>query len=162
MTQKWWGTKRLDYALYCPEGLANFPTNALPHLFHASYWESSDAIAFILRQLGRFDLPLSTNEDKECTSFRPGQPREKWNKKRTSVKLKVRISFSILGIWFYSIIIEWLLNYCLKVRKFRELVVVSERRCQSQSKRFDREGRCAASAGRTIHVQPHWCYCTDR
>jgi hypothetical protein len=51
VTQKWWGTKRLDYALYCPEGLANFPTNALPHLFHASYWESSDVIAFILRQV---------------------------------------------------------------------------------------------------------------
>jgi len=44
--QKWWGTKRLDYALYCPEGLTNFPTNALPHIFHASYWESPDVIAF--------------------------------------------------------------------------------------------------------------------
>ncbi|XP_011135818.1 protein retinal degeneration B isoform X4 [Harpegnathos saltator] len=88
LTQKWWGTKRLDYALYCPEGLANFPTNALPHLFHASYWESSDVIAFILRQLGRFDLQLLGNEDKDLTCFRPGQPREKWNKKRTSVKLK--------------------------------------------------------------------------
>ncbi|XP_012231458.1 protein retinal degeneration B isoform X8 [Linepithema humile] len=87
LTQKWWGTKRLDYALYCPEGLANFPTNALPHLFHASYWESSDVIAFILRQLGRFDLPLLGNDEKDL-SFRPGQPREKWNKKRTSVKLK--------------------------------------------------------------------------
>lgn len=41
----------MDYALYCPEGLANFPTNSLPHLFHASYWESSDVIAFILRQV---------------------------------------------------------------------------------------------------------------
>lgn len=89
VTQKWWGNKRLDYALYCPEGLANFPTNALPHLFHASYWESSDVIAFILRQLGRFDSPLLTNEEKDLSCFRPGQPREKWNKKRTSVKLKV-------------------------------------------------------------------------
>ncbi|KAG7188206.1 hypothetical protein KM043_016080 [Ampulex compressa] len=88
LTQKWWGTKRIDYALYCPEGLANFPTNALPHLFHASYWESSDVIAFILRQLGRFDLPLLANEEKDLMCFRPGQPREKWNKKRTSVKLK--------------------------------------------------------------------------
>ena len=48
---KWWGTKRLDYAMYCPEGLSNFPANALPHLFHASYWESADVIAFILRQV---------------------------------------------------------------------------------------------------------------
>ena len=32
---KWWGGRRIDYALYCPEGLANFPTNSLPHLFHS-------------------------------------------------------------------------------------------------------------------------------
>ena len=51
VSQKWWGNKRLDYALYCPEGLSNFPTNALPHLFHASYWESYDVVAFILRQV---------------------------------------------------------------------------------------------------------------
>ncbi|XP_018317926.1 protein retinal degeneration B isoform X5 [Mycetomoellerius zeteki] len=88
MMQKWWGTKRLDYALYCPEGLTNFPTNALPHIFHASYWESPDVIAFILRQLGRVDAPLLGNEEKDLTCFRPGQPREKWNKKRTSVKIK--------------------------------------------------------------------------
>ncbi|PSN38012.1 Protein retinal degeneration B [Blattella germanica] len=89
LTLKWWGPKRLDYALYCPEGLANFPTNALPHLFHASYWESSDVIAFILRQLGRIDLvPTSGHDDKEFTTFSPSQPREKWIKKRTSVKLK--------------------------------------------------------------------------
>lgn len=79
----------MDYALYCPEGLSNFPTNALPHLFHASYWESSDVIAFILRQVGHFEgIPLSGVEDRE-PSFRPGQPREKWIRKRTSVKLKV-------------------------------------------------------------------------
>lgn len=79
----------MDYALYCPEGLSNFPTNALPHLFHASYWESCDVIAFILRQVGHFEsLPHSGNEDRE-PSFRPGQPREKWIRKRTSVKLKV-------------------------------------------------------------------------
>ncbi|XP_055846678.1 protein retinal degeneration B isoform X7 [Episyrphus balteatus] len=89
MQQKWWGTKRLDYALYCPEGLSNFPAHALPHLFHASYWESSDVIAFILRQIGKFEgLPLVGFEDKDNLSFRPGQPREKWIRKRTSVKLK--------------------------------------------------------------------------
>ena len=32
-------------------GLANFPTNSLPHLFHSSYWESSDVISFMLRQI---------------------------------------------------------------------------------------------------------------
>lgn len=89
LQQKWWGTKRLDYALYCPEGLSNFPAHALPHLFHASYWESSDVIAFILRQIGKFEgIPMVGFEDKDNLSFRPGQPREKWIKKRTSVKLK--------------------------------------------------------------------------
>lgn len=89
MQQRWWGSKRLDYALYCPEGLSNFPAHALPHLFHASYWESSDVIAFILRQLGRFDNSmLSGHDDKDISTFRPSQPREKWIKKRTSVKLK--------------------------------------------------------------------------
>lgn len=88
LQQKWWGGKRMDYALYCPEGLSNFPTNALPHLFHASYWESCDVIAFILRQIGGIEAsPIAGTEERE-SSFRPGQPREKWNKKRTSVKLK--------------------------------------------------------------------------
>lgn len=89
LQQRWWGSKRMDYALYCPEGLSNFPAHALPHLFHASYWESSDVIAFILRQIGRFDINGLTGDDiKEGSSFKPGQAREKWNKKRTSVKLK--------------------------------------------------------------------------
>lgn len=90
LQQKWWGNKRLDYALYCPEGLSNFPTNALPHLFHASYWESCDVIAFILRQVGGFEgmsNVVGIEEGREST-FKPGQPREKWSKKRTSVKLK--------------------------------------------------------------------------
>ncbi|XP_076263380.1 retinal degeneration B isoform X4 [Rhynchophorus ferrugineus] len=90
LQQKWWGGKRLDYALYCPEGLSNFPTNALPHLFHASYWESCDVIAFILRQVGGIEGggEVAGVEEGRESVFRPGQPREKWNKKRTSVKLK--------------------------------------------------------------------------
>ena len=87
--KKWWGDKRVDFALYCPEGLANFPTNALPHLFHASYWESADVISFILRQLTHQDDQTSTSiGGKETFSFRPNQAREKWIKKRTSVKIK--------------------------------------------------------------------------
>ncbi|GAB6028613.1 hypothetical protein CHUAL_004450 [Chamberlinius hualienensis] len=89
ITQKWWGQKRLDYDLYCPEGLTNFPINALPHIFHASYWESSDVIAFILRQISRMDTGIHHgNIEKEGNIFSPSQPREKWTKKRTSVKLK--------------------------------------------------------------------------
>lgn len=86
---RWWGTKRLDYALYCPDGLTTFPAHALPHLFHASYWESNDVIAFILRQIGRLEhSTFSCSDDKEISTFRPAQPREKWMRKRTSVKLK--------------------------------------------------------------------------
>ncbi|EDW48802.1 GM17640 [Drosophila sechellia] len=72
------------------QGLSNFPAHALPHLFHASYWESPDVIAFILRQIGKFEgIPfVGSNDDKDNASFHPGQPREKWIKKRTSVKLK--------------------------------------------------------------------------
>ncbi|KAG5874802.1 hypothetical protein JTB14_012438 [Gonioctena quinquepunctata] len=88
LQQKWWGGKRMDYALYCPEGLSNFPTNALPHLFHASYWESSDVIAFILRQIGGIDVTSLPGDNEREQIFKPGQPREKWIRKRTSVKLK--------------------------------------------------------------------------
>ncbi|KAJ0021961.1 hypothetical protein NQD34_009451 [Periophthalmus magnuspinnatus] len=50
ISSTWWGSKRLDFALYCPDVLTSFPTVALPHLFHASYWESTDVAAFVLRQ----------------------------------------------------------------------------------------------------------------
>jgi len=87
--ESWLGEKRLDYALYCPEGLANFPTNALPHLFHASYWESVDVISFILRQLTHHEEHSSFSRgDSSHQNFIPKQAREKWIKKRTSVKIK--------------------------------------------------------------------------
>lgn len=104
---KWWGGRRLDYALYCPEGLANFPTNCLPHLFHSSYWESADVISFILRKLvgGGTAWGLSSASagisvtDGICSAFAghaglpsdmftPNLLREKWIKKRTSVKIR--------------------------------------------------------------------------
>lgn len=44
-----------------------------------------------LSKLGRVDLvPAIGNEEKDLASFSPSQPREKWIKKRTSVKLKVQ------------------------------------------------------------------------
>ncbi|CAG0923782.1 unnamed protein product [Notodromas monacha] len=88
ISQKWWGNKRIDYALYCPEGLASFPTVALPHLFHASYWESHDVIAFILRQLVHADPSADSGDERETKVFSPCQPREQWLKKRTIVKIK--------------------------------------------------------------------------
>ena len=90
---RWWGSKRLDYALYCPEGLANFPTNSLPHLFHASFWESADAISFILRCVVGQETGLPHTGDTQgpdSAGFAPRQAREKWLKKRTSVKVRNR------------------------------------------------------------------------
>ncbi|XP_026575121.1 membrane-associated phosphatidylinositol transfer protein 2 isoform X3 [Pseudonaja textilis] len=86
---KWWGTKRIDYALYCPDALTAFPTVALPHLFHASYWESTDVVSFLLRQVMRHENGSILEVDgKEISVFTPSKPREKWLRKRTHVKLR--------------------------------------------------------------------------
>uniref|UniRef100_A0A8D0CVU2 Phosphatidylinositol transfer protein membrane associated 2 n=1 Tax=Sander lucioperca TaxID=283035 RepID=A0A8D0CVU2_SANLU len=86
---RWWGTKRLDFALYCPDALTAFPTVALPHLFHASYWESTDVVSFLLRQVMRHENSSILELDgKEVTEFTPSKPREKWLRKRTLVKIR--------------------------------------------------------------------------
>ncbi|XP_069789642.1 membrane-associated phosphatidylinositol transfer protein 2 isoform X6 [Narcine bancroftii] len=86
---KWWGTKRVDYALYCPDALTAFPTVALPHLFHASYWESTDVVSFLLRQIMRHENASVLELDgKEVSEFSPSKPREKWLRKRTHVKIR--------------------------------------------------------------------------
>ncbi|KAF6724874.1 Membrane-associated phosphatidylinositol transfer protein 3 [Oryzias melastigma] len=85
----WWGSKRLDYALYCPDVLTAFPTVALPHLFHASYWESTDVAAFVLRQLMQCDCVKTQEADNlDSAPFSPSSPREKWLRRRTHVKLR--------------------------------------------------------------------------
>ncbi|XP_013878331.1 membrane-associated phosphatidylinositol transfer protein 3 isoform X2 [Austrofundulus limnaeus] len=89
ISSSWWGSKRLDFALYCPDVLTAFPTVALPHLFHASYWESTDIAAFILRQLMRCDCVKTQEVDSlDSASFSPSSPREKWLRRRTHVKLR--------------------------------------------------------------------------
>ncbi|XP_061672325.1 membrane-associated phosphatidylinositol transfer protein 2-like isoform X2 [Syngnathoides biaculeatus] len=86
---RWWGTKRMDFALYCPDALTAFPTVALPHLFHASYWESTDVVSFLLRQVMRHDSSSILELDgKEVSEFTPSKPREKWLRKRTHVKIR--------------------------------------------------------------------------
>ncbi|KAG9333202.1 hypothetical protein JZ751_012983 [Albula glossodonta] len=86
---RWWGTKRIDFALYCPDALTAFPTVALPHLFHASYWESTDAVSFLLRQVMRHENSSILELDgKEVSEFTPSKPREKWLRKRTHVKIR--------------------------------------------------------------------------
>lgn len=89
ITVKWWGTKRIDYALYCPEVLTAFPTVALPHLFHASYWESTDVVAFILRQVMRYEsVNVKESAGLDPAALSPANSREKWLRKRTQVKLR--------------------------------------------------------------------------
>uniref|UniRef100_A0AAR2LMX8 Membrane-associated phosphatidylinositol transfer protein 3 n=1 Tax=Pygocentrus nattereri TaxID=42514 RepID=A0AAR2LMX8_PYGNA len=89
ISSSWWGSKRLDYALYCPDVLTAFPTVALPHLFHASYWESTDVVAFLLRQVMRCDCVKAQEADSsDSTSFSLSSPREKWLRRRTHVKLR--------------------------------------------------------------------------
>ncbi|XP_069475755.1 membrane-associated phosphatidylinositol transfer protein 2 isoform X3 [Ambystoma mexicanum] len=86
---RWWGAKRIDYALYCPDALTAFPTIALPHLFHASYWESTDVVSFLLRQVMRHESSsILELVGKEVSVFSPSKPREKWLRKRTHVKLR--------------------------------------------------------------------------
>ncbi|XP_061734262.1 membrane-associated phosphatidylinositol transfer protein 3 isoform X1 [Nerophis ophidion] len=89
ISSSWWGSKRLDYSLYCPDVLTAFPTVALPHLFHASYWESTDVAAFVLRQLMRCDFMKTQEADSlDSAPFSPSSPREKWLRRRTHVKLR--------------------------------------------------------------------------
>ncbi|XP_045078482.1 membrane-associated phosphatidylinositol transfer protein 2 isoform X2 [Coregonus clupeaformis] len=89
VASRWWGNKRMDFALYCPDALTAFPTVALPHLFHASYWESTDVVSFLLRQVMRHENSSILELDgKEVTEFKPSKPREKWLRKRTHVKIR--------------------------------------------------------------------------
>ncbi|XP_077336583.1 membrane-associated phosphatidylinositol transfer protein 3 isoform X2 [Lithobates pipiens] len=89
VTANWWGTKRIDYALYCPDVLTAFPTVALPHLFHASYWESTDVAAFILRQLMRYEsVQIQQKEGIDTMNMSPSSRQEKWLRKRNHVKLR--------------------------------------------------------------------------
>lgn len=89
IASRWWGTKRVDFALYCPDALTAFPTVALPHLFHASYWESTDVVSFLLRQVMRHENSSILELDgKEVSEFTPSKPREKWIRKRTHVKIR--------------------------------------------------------------------------
>ncbi|XP_049326821.1 membrane-associated phosphatidylinositol transfer protein 2 isoform X10 [Astyanax mexicanus] len=90
---RWWGTKRLDFALYCPDALTAFPTVALPHLFHASYWESTDVVSFLLRQVMRHESSSVLElHGREVSEFTPSRPREKWMRKRTHVKIRQNVT----------------------------------------------------------------------
>uniref|UniRef100_A0A915ICV0 DDHD domain-containing protein n=1 Tax=Romanomermis culicivorax TaxID=13658 RepID=A0A915ICV0_ROMCU len=91
----WWGDKRLDYALHCPEGLGTFPVVALPGIIHSSFWESHDVVAFLIRQSAYYPSDggdSSSNSDynnrRKLTLFTPSKPTEKWIKRTTSFKIR--------------------------------------------------------------------------
>ncbi|KAK3581976.1 hypothetical protein CHS0354_003237 [Potamilus streckersoni] len=94
VSSKWWGSKRIDCVLYSPEVLHSFPIPALPPLFHASFWESTDVAAFIIRQVLRPDsiygeMAYSTEKSPERSqTVQDNHPKEKWQKRRTLYKVK--------------------------------------------------------------------------
>ncbi|KAF8567549.1 hypothetical protein P879_04563 [Paragonimus westermani] len=49
--RNWWGQTRIDYSVHCPEGIQSLLARARAPIFHASYWESTDVAAFLLRQI---------------------------------------------------------------------------------------------------------------
>ncbi|OQV25243.1 Membrane-associated phosphatidylinositol transfer protein 1 [Hypsibius exemplaris] len=88
ISRHWWGNKRIDYALYCPDGATSLPTSALPHLFHASFWESLDVVSFMIRQIFQPDNSFPNDDNAFRLSFSSDRPTEKWLRRRTSIKLK--------------------------------------------------------------------------
>nr|XP_032823820.1 membrane-associated phosphatidylinositol transfer protein 2-like isoform X2 [Petromyzon marinus] len=85
---RWWGVKRIDYWLHCPEAVRPFPAVSSAQLSHTSYLESMDVAAFLLQQVlgpGRVGATQQMSQD---GSSSPCKPLEKWLKKRTSVKIR--------------------------------------------------------------------------
>jgi hypothetical protein len=73
------------------------PAHVLPIVFHSSYWESRDVMAFILRQITRnqenyhfYNTHTSTNHH---SLFAPEQPTERWLHRTTAVKIRVILKF---------------------------------------------------------------------
>jgi len=85
----WWGTKRIDYVLTGPEGLQQFPVSTLMSLCYNSYWESKDLVTFILWQILYMHRTVTPCvEISDTDHFTLLQPKEKWLKKRTKMKIK--------------------------------------------------------------------------
>ncbi|CAF1268379.1 unnamed protein product [Rotaria sordida] len=89
--QNWWGSRRVDYIVYCPEFLMSQPAHVLPIVFHSSYWESRDVMSFILRNITRnqeqFQFFNSQTNMNPC-SFAPVKPTERWLHRTTGVKIR--------------------------------------------------------------------------
>ncbi|KRZ92612.1 Membrane-associated phosphatidylinositol transfer protein 3, partial [Trichinella sp. T8] len=86
LLSKWWGCKRLDYALFSPVDLIKLPLASLSDIFHASFWESKDVCAFILRQFICGDV--FWNENRQAGSLVEAKSADKWLKWHTTLKVK--------------------------------------------------------------------------
>ncbi|CAF3544607.1 unnamed protein product [Rotaria sp. Silwood1] len=91
LRQTWWGSRRVDYIVYCPEFLMSQPAHVLPIVFHSSYWESRDVMSFILRNITRnqeqFHL-FNSHTNVNSYSFAPMKPTERWLHRTTGVKIR--------------------------------------------------------------------------
>lgn len=86
-----WGPRRVDHLLYCPPEMVALPSSALPNILHASYWESKDVGAFILRQFVRTDdahaaASFSTTGASNIP-LNIEMPSPQWNRRRTRFKI---------------------------------------------------------------------------
>ncbi|CAJ0941429.1 unnamed protein product, partial [Mesorhabditis belari] len=85
-----WGSKRIDHLLYCPNAMVALPSTALPNILHASYWESCDVGAFIIRQFvrGEDSAVLSTlSSTLSAVPLKVDLPPMQWKKRRTRFKI---------------------------------------------------------------------------
>ncbi|WKX98484.1 hypothetical protein Q1695_013847 [Nippostrongylus brasiliensis] len=84
-----WGSKRIDHVLYCPTAMVALPSSALPNILHASYWESLDTTAFILRQFVRSEETVATTLSASVNHLplRIELPPLQWKRRRTRFKV---------------------------------------------------------------------------
>lgn len=76
--------------------MVSLPSQALPNILHASYWESKDVGSFILRQFVNADethvVPVSNFGSNKMMNI--DLPPTQWNRRRS--KYKVRLPDSLL------------------------------------------------------------------
>ncbi|RCN31156.1 DDHD domain protein [Ancylostoma caninum] len=84
-----WGSKRMDHVLYCPTAMVALPSSALPNILHASYWESMDTAAFVLRQFVRSEetVPPTLSASLSHLPLRIELPPLQWKRRRTRFKV---------------------------------------------------------------------------
>ncbi|PAV71775.1 hypothetical protein WR25_10238 isoform A [Diploscapter pachys] len=84
-----WGTKRIDQLLYCPNAMVALPSSALPNILHASYWESTDVAAFVIRQFVRGDETVldTLSAAVQTMPLNLTLPQIGWKRKRTRFKI---------------------------------------------------------------------------